>query len=88
MSRNFSLKCLGTMPIHHVAASACSPEASNGLRIPLMLAKRRSSNHRGVSIVQPEKGSMQIDMCNFHQFSICKVLAIFFFSSLYILMKP
>ena len=75
------------MPIHHVAASAYSPEALNGLKIPLMLAKRRSSNHPGVSIVLSEKGSIQIDMRNSHQSSICKVLAIFFFSSFNVLMK-
>lgn len=88
MSRNYSLKCLRIMPIHHVGASACSPEALNGSKTLLMVAKRRLSNHRGVSIVQSEKEGIQIDMYHSHQSSTCKVLAILFFPSSNILMKP
>ena len=88
MSRNFFLKCLRIMPIHRMGASACSPEASNGLKTLLMLAKRRSSNHRGVSIVQSKKDSTQIDMCDSYKSSICKVLTIFFSLDFNILIKP
>ena len=54
------------MPTHPMGASVYSPEASNGSRTLLMLARKRSSNHRGVSIIQSKKDVIFNDMGNFH----------------------
>ena len=53
-----------------------------------MPARRRSSNHRGVSIIQSKEDVINNDMCNSHQSSICKVLGISIFPNLNVLMKP